>query len=141
MIRHLALVVVFVFAIVLAVATPVMAATDVVEQLRLRVPAAHREVWLDGERSTWQPWLEAQTGFLGRDLYWDPQREEGVLLIRWASRSQWKAISDQEVERVQASFDSLVKAELGLDDAAPSPFPLLAEGELQLQRLQGDARP
>ena len=141
MIRRLALVVVFVFAIVLAVATPVMAATDVVEQLRLRVPAAHREVWLDGERSTWQPWLEAQNGFLGRDLYWDPQREEGVLLIRWASRSQWKAISDQEVARVQASFDSLVKAELGLDDAAPSPFPLLAAGELQLQRLQGDAWP
>ena len=129
-------VLVFVFAIVLAVATPVMAATDVVEQLRLQVPATQRQIWLEGERSTWQPWLETQAGFLGRDLYWDPQREEGLLLIRWASREQWKSISDQEVSRVQASFDALVKAELGLDAAAPSPFPLLADGELQRQQLQ-----
>ena len=58
-----------------ALASPLMASAAVVEQqLRLQVPAAHRAVWLEAERSTWQPWLEDQAGFLGRDLYWDPER-------------------------------------------------------------------
>ena len=124
------------FAIVLVLANPGMAASDVVEQLRLQVATEHREIWLNGERSTWQPWLEAQSGFLGRDLYWDPERQEALLLIRWASREQWKAISDHEVERVQESFDAAVKTALRLADDAPSPFPLVAEGELQRQQLK-----
>lgn len=122
-------------AILLVLVNPGMAVSDVVEQLRLHVPSDQREIWLSAERSTWQPWLEAQSGFLGRDLYWDPDREEALLLIRWASREQWKAISDQDVESVQASFDAAAKTALHLADDAPSPFPLVAEGELQRQPL------
>ena len=125
----------FVLAMLVALASPLMASAAVVEQLRLQVPAAHRAVWLEAERSTWQPWLEDQAGFLGRDLHWDPEREEGLLLIRWASRSQWKAIPDAEVERVQAAFDAQVISALRLRAPAESPFPLLAAGELQPQRL------
>ena len=124
-----------VFAMLLLLAAPVVADQTVLEQLRLGVPADQREVWLEGEQLTWQPWLEAQDGFLGRDLYWDPSRQEGLLLIRWASREQWKSIPAAEVQRVQNRFDAVVNQALGRLASAESPFPLLAEGELQIQDL------
>ena len=112
-----------------------MAMDAVIEQLRLQVPAAHRELWLQAEARTWQPWLEQQEGFEQRSLYWDPLREEGVLLIEWASRAQWKAIPDAEVLRVQALFEAEVNQTLKRSQDAEPLFPLLAEGELQQQQL------
>ena len=70
----------------------------VVEHLRVKVPAEARQAWLEAERGSWDPWLKQQPGYLGRDLLWDPECEEGTLLIRWASRDQWKAIPLEEVE-------------------------------------------
>ena len=119
----------------LGVAAPAMAEQGVIEQLRLAVPASHRELWLQAEASSWQPWLEQQSGFEGRQLFWDPQREEGLLLIRWSSREQWKAIPAAEVERVQEVFEAEVNQALKRDPAAEPLFPLLAEGELQVQVL------
>ena len=122
-------------AMLLGVAAPAMAEQGVIERLRLAVPASHRELWLQAEASSWQPWLEQQSGFEGRQLYWDPQREEGLLLIRWSSREQWKAIPAIEVERVQQVFESQVNQALKRDPAVGPLFPLLAEGELQVQVL------
>ena len=122
-------------AMLLGVAAPAMAEQGVIEQLRLAVPASHRELWLQAEASSWQPWLEQQSGFEGRQLFWDPQREEGLLLIRWSSREQWKANPAAEVERVQEVFEAQVNQALKRDPAAEPLFPLLAEGELQDQEL------
>ena len=63
--------------------------------------------------------------------------EEGQLLIHWATRDQWKAISSDEVELVQRKFDSVVNAALGRSATAESPFPLVLEGELLPLRLPG----
>jgi len=122
-------------AMLLGFSSPAMAMDAVIEQLRLQVPAVHRELWLQAEARTWQPWLEQQEGFEQRSLYWDPQREEGVLLIEWGSRAQWKAISDTEVLRVQALFEAEVNQALQRSQDAEPLFPLLAEGELQQQQL------
>ena len=105
--------------------SPVLASEFVVEMLRLDVPAAQRQIWLEAEASTWQPWLERQDGFLGRDLYWDPKLEQGILLIRWASRDQWKAIGAEAVDQVQQRFDAEVNSSIGRELDAGSAFPLL----------------
>ena len=128
-------VVALVVAMLLVLAGPAMADGGVIEQLRLRVPEPHRELWLMAEASSWQPWLEQQQGFLGRDLFWDPEREEGLLLIRGNSREQWKAIPQAEVLRVQARFEAKVNQALNRPADAPPLFPLLAEGELLAQAL------
>jgi uncharacterized protein (TIGR03792 family) len=104
---------------------------QVIELLRLQVPAASRQAWLEAERHSWQPWLERQPGFLDRELLWDAQHEEGTLVIRWASREQWKAIPAAEVHEVQRQFEQLARRALGL--SAGNPFPLLAEAELEPQ--------
>jgi uncharacterized protein (TIGR03792 family) len=101
----------------------------VVEHLRVKVPAEARQAWLDAERGSWEPWLAQQEGYLGRDLLWDAEREEGTLLIRWASREQWKAIPLGEVEAVQERFEQLARQATGTRQG--NPFPLVFEGELQ----------
>jgi uncharacterized protein (TIGR03792 family) len=101
----------------------------VVEHLRLKVPTAGVEAWLEAERGSWEPWLAQQPGFLDRQLLWDPEREEGTLLIHWASREQWKAIPQEEVERVQSRFEALARQASGINQ--DNPFPLIFEGELQ----------
>ncbi|QNI94044.1 antibiotic biosynthesis monooxygenase-like domain containing protein [Synechococcus sp. A15-127] len=116
-------------------AADAMTADPAVELLRLAVPAPQRQLWLEAEARTWQPWLEQQTGFLGRDLYWDPVGEQGVLLIRWASRDQWKAIPAESVERVQADFEAFTNTALGRPPTATAVFPLVEERELRQQTL------
>jgi len=85
---------------------------EVIEHLRVKVPAAARQAWLEAEAVSWEPWLRAQPGFLGRRLHWDGEREEGQLLIRWASREQWHAIPRDEIEQVQERFERFAHAAL-----------------------------
>jgi len=101
----------------------------VVEHLRVKVPSEARQAWLEAERGSWDPWLAQQPGYLGRELLWDSEREEGTLLIRWASREQWKQIPEAEIEAVQELFEQLARKATGQSQG--NPFPLLFEGELQ----------
>jgi len=100
----------------------------VVEHLRIQVPDQARDAWMEAEQGSWEPWLAQQEGFLGRDLLWDPTKEEGTLLIRWSSREAWKAIPQEEVEAVQQRFELIARQSLGQDQG--NPFPLVYEGEL-----------
>lgn len=100
----------------------------VIEHLKVKVPEAARQAWLEAERGSWEPWLARQEGFLGRDLLWNPETEEGTLLIRWRNRETWKAIPEQEVEAVQQRFEQLAREATGQRQG--NPFPLVYEGEL-----------
>lgn len=109
----------------------------VVEQLRVKVPAGTRGAWLQAEEQSWGPWLQRQDGFLGRDLLWDAEREEGLLLIRWRSRRQWLAIPASEIEATQARFEAAARRALSHNPGerslarAANPFPLVHAGELE----------
>lgn len=103
----------------------------VVEELRLRVPVEQRQAWLQAERGSWGPFLARQDGFLGRELFWDPARQEAVLLIRWASRAQWQAIPPAQLQEVQERFERIARQATGT--AGSNPFPLVFEGELEPQ--------
>lgn len=102
----------------------------VIEHLRISVPAEGRDAWLEAERGSWEPWLAQQSGFLGRDLLWDPETEEGTLLIRWSSRKAWKAIPSEQVAEVQNRFEQLAREAMALSQEIDNPFPLVFEGEL-----------
>ena len=100
----------------------------IIEHLRIQVPSEGRKAWLEAESGSWEPWLARQEGFIGRDLLWDPETEEGTLLIRWSSRDAWKAIPEHEVEAVQERFEQLARESTG--QTKGNPFPLVFEGEL-----------
>lgn len=100
---------------------------NVIEELRLKVPSDLREVWLEAEADIWQPWLEEQEGFLGREIFWNPNKEEALLLVNWENKKIWKNIEPEEVERIQKLFEENVKFKLKVDE---NPFNLIYGGEL-----------
>ena len=103
----------------------------VTEELRLKVPAQYKEVWLKSEKQIWDPWLSSQDGFLGRQLFWDKEKEEALILVNWKSKKLWKSIPMSEVNVVQQKFEDNVKAALNVGE---NPFELIYEGELDKQR-------
>ena len=103
----------------------------VIEELRLKVPADVKTAWLNAEKEIWEPWLSSQDGFLGRQLFWDKEKEEALILVNWKSKKLWKSIPMSEVNVVQQKFEDNVKAALNLGE---NPFKLIYEGELDKQR-------
>ena len=101
----------------------------VVEHLRLQVPADARDVWIEAERQTWDPWLRQQRGFVGREVMWDNHRQEGVLLIHWANRQDWESIPEATVIAVQERFEATAREMLSLPASSGNPFPLVYAGE------------
>ena len=103
----------------------------VIEELRLKVPSDVKAAWLNAEKEIWDPWLSSQDGFLGRQLFWDKEKEEALILVNWKSKKLWKSIPMSEVNVVQQKFEDNVKAALNVGE---NPFELIYEGELDKQR-------
>ena len=103
----------------------------VIEELRLKVPADLKAAWLNAEKEIWEPWLTSQDGFLGRQLFWDKEKEEALILVNWKSKKLWKSIPMSEVNVVQQKFEDNVKAALNVGE---NPFEIFYVGELDKQR-------
>ena len=103
----------------------------VMEELRLKVPADVKAVWLNAEQEIWEPWLSSQDGYLGRQLFWDKEKGEALILVNWKSKELWKSIPMSEVNLVQQKFEDNVKAALNVGE---NPFELIYEGELNKER-------
>ena len=102
----------------------------IIEELRLKVTADTKSAWLKSEKEIWEPWLSSQDGFLGRQLFWDKEKEEALILVNWKSKKLWKSISMLEVNVVQQKFEDNVKTALNVGE---NPFKLIYEGELDKQ--------
>ena len=103
----------------------------VIEELRLKVPSKFKEVWLNAEKQVWDSWLSKQEGFLGRQIFWNKEKEEALILVNWKNKKLWKSIPISEVNVVQQKFEDNVKAALNVGE---NPFKLIYEGELDKQR-------
>ncbi len=102
----------------------------ITEELRLKVPADLRKLWLEAEKNVWEPWLSIQEGYIGRQIFWDKEKEEALILVNWKNRKLWKSISMEEVNKLQEKFETSVKRSL---DISENPFKLIYEGELYKQ--------
>ena len=99
----------------------------VTEELRLEIPSQFKEVWLKVEKEVWEPWLSIQEGYLGRQLFYDKEKEEALILVNWKNKKLWKSISMKEVNKIQEKFEENVKTSLNVN---VNPFKLIYEGEL-----------
>ena len=102
----------------------------IIEELRLRVPKNAKSAWLNAEKEIWEPWLSSQDGYLGRQLFWDKEKGEALILVNWESKKLWKSIPISEVNVVQEKFEDNIKAVLNVEE---NPFELIYEGELVKQ--------
>ena len=103
----------------------------IIEELRLKVPSKFKEVWLEAENQIWEPWLSMQEGFLGRQIFWDKEKEEALILVNWENKKLWKSISMQEVNEIQRKFENNVMTSLNV---SKNPFKLIYEGELMKEK-------
>ena len=102
----------------------------ITEELRLKIPFEFKKFWIESEKNIWEPWLSKQEGYLGRQIFWDKKREEGLILVNWKNKKLWKEISMDEVNQIQKKFEDNVKASLNL---STNPFELIYEGEIYKQ--------
>ena len=107
-----------------------MKENPIIEELRLRVPLKYKDNWINAEKEVWEPWLANKKGFLGREIFYNKEKEEALVLVKWANKNLWKSISVKEVNEIQSIFEENVKNDLKLDS---NPFELIDEGELYVQ--------
>ncbi len=75
----------------------------VVEVLTVEVDPAERSGWLQADETVWTRHLRTCDGFVAKERWLDPERPgEVTVVIWWASREQWKAITADEVAAVDA---------------------------------------
>ena len=103
----------------------------IIEELRLSVPQKYKEVWIKAEQEIWEPWLNKQEGFNGRQIFYNKEREEALLLVNWENKKLWKNISSEEVNKIQDNFEKNVIQSLGIET---NPFVFIYEGELLKQQ-------
>ena len=84
----------------------------VIEWLKFRVEPAQRDRYLAIDDEIWTSALESYPGFLDKTTWLDPNHDDEVIfVIAWATREQWKAIPEADLEQINQRFD----AALGFD--------------------------
>ncbi len=104
--------------------------STVTEELRLIVPSKYKDSWIKAEKQVWEPWLANKKGFLGREIFYNTEKEEALVLVKWENKKLWKSISVKEVSEKQSLFEEIVKKDLKINK---NPFELIYEGELYKQ--------
>jgi uncharacterized protein (TIGR03792 family) len=83
----------------------------VIEFLTFDVPVDRRDAWMEREEAVWSRFLEAQPGFVRKELWGsDDEGDEGTVhaVIWWESTDQWKAIGPETVAGVDALMGDLL---------------------------------
>ena len=77
----------------------------VVELLKFKVPPEYREQFIQKDAEIWTMAIASFPGFLGKEVWIDPnQPTEVILVIRWATREQWKSIPQVLLEEISKQF-------------------------------------
>ncbi len=73
----------------------------IVEELTFHVDDGDLDGFLDADARIWTAFLARQPGFVRKEV-WVPGEHPGtvVIIVWWANRQLWKAITDEQVEAV-----------------------------------------
>lgn len=88
----------------------------VIEWLTIRVSADQRERYIRIDDDIWTPALKQYPGFISKETWISSDDAELIIfVIRWASREQWKAIPEAELDEITARFDQTFAADYSLE--------------------------
>ena len=80
-----------------------------VEWLEFQVPRDRQAFFVEKDTEIWTPFLAQYPGFLNKEiLVRDDRPNTLVIIIRWASREQWKAIPEKLLAETAKRFDRAV---------------------------------
>jgi uncharacterized protein (TIGR03792 family) len=79
----------------------------VIEWLKIEVAPDYRDLYLQTDEAIWTKALETYPGFVDKATWLNPNHPtEIIFVIRWASREQWKAIPEAEIQKINQQFDA-----------------------------------
>ena len=77
----------------------------VIEWLEFEVKPEFREKFIQIDRQVWTATLKQYPGFLGKDVWLNPNQVERLfLVIRWQTREQWKSVPQQTLVETEQEF-------------------------------------
>lgn len=98
----------------------------VIEWLKIRVRPELREQYIQKDAEIWTAALAGFPGFLGKEVWIHPiDLSEIVLVIRWASREQWKAFPPERLQELEAAFNQVL----------PASHQIVEAGEYQVRKF------
>ena len=79
----------------------------VIEWLKFRVQPEIREKFVEQDQAIWTKALATQSGFLGKEVWINPDvADEIILVIRWQTHEQWKAIAPDLLAQTEESLNA-----------------------------------
>jgi uncharacterized protein (TIGR03792 family) len=83
--------------------------TVVVELLKVEVVPEERDNYIQKDAEIWTTSLAKYPGFLGKEVWINPNHPtELILIIRWGTREQWKAIPSQDLQIIEDKFTQIM---------------------------------
>lgn len=80
-------------------------ANMVIELLKCKVKPKFRAHYLQKDSEIWTTALAKCPGFLGKEVWLNPNVDsEIIIIVRWATRKQWKSIPDELLEQIEQEF-------------------------------------
>lgn len=77
----------------------------VVEWLKIRVSPELREKFIAKDAEIWTATLSTYPGFLSKEVWINPETpDEVVIMIRWETLEQWKAVPAKHLTKIEARF-------------------------------------
>lgn len=77
----------------------------IIEWLKVSVSPALRERYIQKDEEIWTAFLSTCPGFLGKEVWINPDKpDELILIVRWATREQWKSIPQERLELIEQEF-------------------------------------
>jgi len=81
----------------------------VIEWLKFKVPPELHEQYIQSDAKVWTPALANHPGFLGKEVWLNPNdRTEIVIVVRWASREQWKSFPQPQLEQLEFEIAEMI---------------------------------
>ncbi|TVP61839.1 MAG: TIGR03792 family protein [Nodularia sp. (in: Bacteria)] len=98
----------------------------VIELLKFKVAPEVRENYIQKDAEIWTTGLAKYPGFLGKEVWINPKDStELILIIRWATREQWKAIPLAALQMIEEKFTQ----------AMGKSYPIVESAEFQVRKF------
>ncbi|HAN74178.1 MAG TPA: TIGR03792 family protein [Planktothrix sp. UBA8407] len=72
----------------------------VIEWLKFKVLPEQWQTFIQKDEEIWTAGLQKIPGFVGKEVWVDPEHHEIVMVIRWESQEQWQAIPDKIIQEL-----------------------------------------
>jgi len=90
----------------------------VIEWLKFKVPLELREQYIQRDAEVWTLALAQHAGFLGKEVWLNPENPlEIVIVVRWASREQWKSFPQERLGQLEFQFAEIIGCSCQLIEA------------------------